>query len=160
VNNKTLNVTRPYNANGADISGMEFQWQQDFSNGIGWLSNYTFTHATVPSPDEQRILKLPGNSRDQFNASLYYEKAACNVRLSYNYRSKSYGELISGSQDETNAYHQWDLSASWKPKENVTLYLEGINLTDEVIYYRTANNIPQGLYEHGRRFAVGTRLNF
>lgn len=160
VNGKALNVTRPYNAKGADIAGLELQWQQDLSNGFGWLSNYTYTHAVVPSPDEQRILKLPGNSRDQINASIYYENKFYNLRLSYNYRSKSYGELISGSQDETNAYQQWDFTASRKIKDSITLYVEGINLTNEVIFYRTANNIPQGLYEHGRRFAAGTRLSF
>lgn len=160
VNNQLLNVTRPYNAEGARIAGVELQWQQDLGNGFGWLSNYTYTHATVPSPDKQQTLRLPGNSRDQVNASLYYERNRYTLRLSYNYRSKSFGELISGSQDETNGYQQWDFSASYAVTDKASFYLEGVNLTDEVIYYRTANDIPQGLYENGRRFSLGARLRF
>ncbi len=160
LNGEQLNVTRPYNAEGAHISGLELQWQQNFGKGFGLLSNYTYTKATVASQDKQQLLKLPGNSRDQINASLYYEDARYSLRLSYNYRSKSYGELLSGTQDETNSYQQWDFSAGWTPVDYATFYIEGINLTNEVIYYRTANDIPQGLYENGRRFAMGVRLRF
>lgn len=160
VNNKRLNVTRPYNAEGAHISGLELQWQKNLGGGFGLLSNYTYTKATVASADKQQLLKLPGNSRDQINASLYYEDKTYSLRLSYNYRSKSYGELLSGTQDETNAYQQWDFTTAWQASEHTSIYLEGINLTNEVIYYRTANDIPQGLYENGRRFSLGVRLRF
>lgn len=160
VNDKSLDVTRPYNAEGARIAGVEFQWQQPLGGGFGWRSNYTYTQATVPSPDRMQTLKLPGNSRDQINASLYYEDQGYSLRFSYNYRSKSYGELVSGSQDETNAYAQWDFTAAWRPNDHLSFYAEGVNLTNEVIYYRTANNIPQGLYENGRRFFVGLRVRY
>ena len=160
VDGQQLNITRPYNAEGARINGVEIQWQQDVGNGIGWLSNYTYTDARVPSPDGQQSLRLPGNSRDQVNASIYYESPHYSLRLSYNYRSKSFGELISGSQDETDGYQQWDFSAAYTPVEHLTMYVEGVNLTNEVIFYRTANDIPQGLYENGRRFSVGARLRF
>lgn len=160
INNALLNVTRPYNAEGARISGWELQWQEDFGSGFGWLSNYTYTHARVPSQDQQQILKLPGNSRDQINTSIYYENDQYSLRLSHNYRSTSYGELISGTQDETRAYRQWDLSCSWVINSNINMFAEAINLTNEPIYSRTANEIPQGLYENGRRFALGARLTF
>ncbi len=157
---KRLNVSRPYNAEGAEISGLELQWQQNIGKGVGFSSNYTFTQARVASQDKKQILKLPGNSRDQINASLYFEDARYSLRLSYNYRSKSYGEVLSGTQDETNAYQQWDFTAAWNAAAFASLYIEAINLTNEVIYYRTANDIPQGLYENGRRFAAGVRLRF
>ncbi len=160
LDGKKLNVSRPYNAEGAEISGLELQWQQNIGKGVGVSSNYTFTRARVASQDKKQILKLPGNSRDQINASLYFEDTRYSLRLSYNYRSKSYGEVLSGTQDETNAYQQWDFSAAWSPVSFASFYIEAINLTNEVIYYRTANDIPQGLYENGRRFAAGVRLRF
>lgn len=160
VNGEWISLARPYNAEGAQISGLELQWQQGLGNGFGWVSNYTYTNARVPSADGLQTLKLPGNSRAQINTSVYYETADYALRLFYNYRSKSYGELISGTQDETSAYQQWDFSASWNISSSVTAYLEAINLTNEVIYYRTANQIPQGLYENGRRFSLGLRLGF
>ncbi|MBW8893745.1 MAG: TonB-dependent receptor, partial [Burkholderiales bacterium] len=47
VGSETLTVERPYNAdNGADIKGLELQWQQPFGHtGFGTVVNYTFTDA-------------------------------------------------------------------------------------------------------------------
>lgn len=159
-NGELLNVTRPYNSEGAHISGLEAQWQQDLGRGFGWLTNYTYTHARVPSADQQQTLKLPGNSRDQINSSLYYESNRYSLRLSHNYRSTAYGELISGTQDETRSYRQWDFSCSLTVMKDVSLFAEAINLGNEPIYSRTANEIPQGLYENGRRFNLGARIKF
>ncbi|WP_160152753.1 TonB-dependent receptor [Microbulbifer sp. ALW1] len=153
-------ITRPQNGPGATIRGLELQWQQGFSQGWGILSNYTYTDASVPSEDGSRKLELPGNSRSQFNASLYLERAQWEARLSYNYRSRSYGEIIAGSQSETGAYQQWDATGQWRWSPTLALSLEAINLTNEVIRIHSASGIPQGIYENGRRFAVGVKLAF
>ena len=160
VDGQEIILTRPRNAPGADIAGLEFQWQQDFANGVGLLSNYTYTDATVPSPDGLRTLELPGNSKSQFNASVYYEDSRMSGRLSYNYRSGSYGDLIAGSQTETAAYEQWDASLQWRFNDIISLSLKAINLGDEVIYIRSANDVPRGFYENGRRFIVGLRMDY
>src|SRR5690606_19443755 len=83
-------ITRPQNGPGATIRGLELQWQQGLGGNLGILSNYTYTDASVPSPDGSRTLELPGNSRSQFNASVYFENPRFDARLSYNYRSRSY----------------------------------------------------------------------
>ncbi|TLM76713.1 TonB-dependent receptor [Microbulbifer harenosus] len=153
-------ITRPQNGPGATIRGLELQWQQGFSGNVGILSNYTYTDASVPSADGSRTLELPGNSRSQFNASLYFENPRLDARLSYNYRSRSYGEIIAGSQSETAAYQQWDATAQWRWSETLAFSAEAINLTDEVIRIHSAAGIPQGLYENGRRFAVGVKMEF
>ncbi len=159
VEGQPVLLTRPRNSPGADITGLELQWQQDFANGFGVLSNYTYTDATVPSPDGLRTLKLPGNSKSQFNASVYYEGRRVNGRLSYNYRSRSYGGFIAGSQTETAAYEQWDASLQWRFNDHLSLSLKAINLGNEAIYIRSANGVPQGFYENGRRFLVGLRMD-
>ena len=146
VGDRALYVTRPRNTPGADIGGVELQWQHDFANGFGVLSNYTYTDATVPSPEAGREVNLPGNSQDQLNASIYYEGERLSARLSYNYRSRSFGELISGSQAETAAYQQWDASAQWQIDDTFSVSLKGVNLNNEVIYIRNASGIPQGFY--------------
>lgn len=160
VDGRALYITRPRNGPGADIRGLELQWQQDFANGFGLLSNYTYTDAGVPSPDGTRSLELPGNSRSQFNASVYFENHHFSGRLSYNYRSRSYGEIVAGSQSETAAYRQWDASLQWALNDYTCLTAEAVNLTDEVITIRSASGIPQGFYENGRRFRLGLRLEY
>jgi len=158
VNGQTIAVFRPQNGPGADIQGLELQWQQHLAWDFGALANYTYTDAKVPTHSGIESLSLPGNSRDQVNASLYYEGVAISARLSWNYRSDSFGGFSTGSQDVTEAYDQWDASASWLLSEELSVYMEAVNLLNEVVYYRTANGIPQGIYENGRRFSLGLRL--
>jgi len=157
-NGQSLNITRPYNADGAKIHGIELQWQQDLGLGFGMLTNYTFTDAEVS--DEVGDLFLPGNSKDQLNASVFYEDDAYSARLSYNYRSKAYGNLTMGSQIVTDNYGQWDATFGWDVSEHINLFFSAVNLTNEVIYTSTTDGTPVGFYENGSRFSAGARFKF
>ena len=161
IDGNSLNVTRPYNApDGADIQGLELQWQQDLGLGFGALANYTWTDAEVPANEDGTQLELPGNSEDQFNASVYYENNVVSLRLSYNMRSESFGGLTSGSQLVTDTYDQWDATGEWHVNDTVNLFATAVNITNEIIYQRTADGIPVGFYENGPRFSVGARVRF
>lgn len=162
VAGQTLNVERPYNAdNGADIKGFELQWQQPFGNsGFGTVVNYTFTDAKAGAVAGQPRLKVLGNSRDQFNFSGYYEQGPISLRVSYNYRSKSYGNVTMGGQIVNSAYGQWDASASWDVTNKVTLYASAVNLNNEVIRSNTTDGLPIGVYENGARYSIGVRAKF
>lgn len=162
VGSETLTVERPYNAdNGADIKGFELQWQQPFGNsGFGTVVNYTFTDAKAGAVAGQPRLKVLGNSRDQFNFSGYYEQGPISLRVSYNYRSKSYGNVEMGGQVVNSAYGQWDASASWDVTNKVTVYASAVNLNNEVIKSNTVDGIPVGVYENGARYSLGVRAKF
>ncbi|MCY4753210.1 TonB-dependent receptor [Pelomonas aquatica] len=162
VGGVTRSVTRPHNAdNGAKINGLELQWQQAFGNsGFGSLVNYTLTDAKAGSVAGAPRLNVVGNSRHQFNASGYYEQGGLSLRLSYNYRSKSYGGLDEGGQDVTSAYGQWDATAAWDITPKVTLYASGVNLTNSLIKTNTTDGLPVGVYENGPRYTVGVRAKF
>ncbi|PUA28685.1 MAG: TonB-dependent receptor [Cellvibrio sp. 79] len=161
IDGDQLSVTRPHNASdGADISGFEVQLQKELGAGFGMVANYTFTDATVPAVEGGQKLKLPGNSEDQANASVYYENDSVSVRLSYNFRSEAYGNLTSGSQLVTSDYDQWDATADWAVNDQITLFLTAVNLTNEVIYTHTDDGIPVGFYENGARYSLGVRAKF
>ncbi|OON62460.1 TonB-dependent receptor [Massilia sp. KIM] len=154
-------VTRPQNAdNGATVNGVELQWQQAFGNGLGSIVNYTFTDAKTGALANGRKLNVVGNSRNQLNASVYYERAGFSARLSYNYRSKSYGGLNQGGQDVTSAYGQWDASASWDLTPQLALYANAVNLNNELIRTNTTDGLPVGVYENGARYSLGLRAKF
>lgn len=154
-------VTRPNNAdNGQTVNGLEVQWQQAFGNGFGALVNYTLTDAKTGALAGGQKLNVIGNSRNQLNASAYYEKSQYSVRLSYNYRSKSYGGLNEGGQDVTSAYGQWDASANWDITPQLSLYASAVNLTNEVIKTNTTDGLPVGVYENGSRYSIGLRAKF
>jgi iron complex outermembrane receptor protein len=161
IDGENINVTRPYNApNGADIQGIELQYQQDLGLGLGFVANYTWTDAEVPANEDGTRLELPGNSEDQFNASVYYENDVVSMRLSYNMRSEAYGGLTSGSQLATDSYDQWDATADWTVTDNFTVFATAVNLTNEIIYQRTSDGLPVGFYENGSRYSVGVRYKF
>lgn len=161
IDGQTLSVTRPNNASdGADIAGFELQLQKELGAGFGMVANYTYTDATVPAIDGGQKLKLPGNSENQANASVYYETDNVSVRLSYNFRSEAYGGLTSGSQLVTSAYDQWDATADWSVTEQITLFMTAVNVTNEVIYQHTDDGIPVGFYENGARYSLGAKVKF
>ncbi|MFZ6708544.1 TonB-dependent receptor [Undibacterium sp. TC9W] len=161
VGGVTRPVTRPHNAdNGAVINGLELQWQQAFGNGFGAIVNYTFTDAKAGSIAGGQKLNVIGNSRNQLNASGYYEKNGISLRLSYNYRSKSYGGLDEGGQDVTSAYGQWDATANWDITPKISLFATAVNLTNSVIRTNTTDGLPVGVYENGARYSVGVRAKF
>ncbi len=161
IDGRAVNVTRPFNSNdGADIQGVELQWQQSFGAGFGAVVNYTFTDASVDPVPGQPKLELQGNSEDQLNASAYFENDRFSVRLSYNYRSDAFGALTMGSQIVTDAYKQFDATASWNFSDAVVIYATAVNLTNEVIYQHTEDGIPVGFYENGPRYSLGARVRF
>jgi iron complex outermembrane receptor protein len=161
IDGQTLTVTRPFNSNGgAKIQGVELQWQQALGGGFGTVTNYTFTDASVEPVPGQAKLKLQGNSRDQLNASVYFENPHFSVRLSYNYRSEAFGALTMGSQVVTDAYHQIDATANWNVTRDITLFATAVNITNSIIYTHTADGIPVGFYENGPRYSLGGRAKF
>ena len=160
IDGTPLSVTRPTNApDGADLLGLELQWQQEIYNGFGMVTNYTWTDADAPKIGGQKY-ELPGNSEHQMNASFYYENDVFSTRLSYNYRSESYGSVISGSQQVTDNYDQWDLTMNYAATENIEIFATGVNLTNEIISIATKDGVPVGFYENGARYTLGARVKF
>jgi len=158
VDGVTRSVTRPHNAdNGEVVNGLEMQWQQAFSSGFGTIVNYTLTDAKTGSLAGGQKLNVVGNSKNQLNASGYYEKNGYSVRLSYNYRSKFYGGLDEGGQDVTSAYGQWDATANWDITPRVSLFASAVNITNAIIRTNTTDGLPVGAYENGARYSVGIR---
>lgn len=162
VDGKNYTVTRPQNAdNGADIKGFEVQWQQAFGNtGFGAVFNYTFTDAKAGSVSGAPGLKVLGNSRDQFNASAYYEKDGISTRLSYNYRSESFGGQTMGGQVVNSAYGQWDATASYDVTPKISIFATAVNITNALVRSNTTDGLPLGVYENGARYSIGVRAKF
>jgi iron complex outermembrane receptor protein len=157
----TRPVTRPHNAdNGSTVNGLELQWQQAFGNGFGSILNYTYTDAKTGAVAGGQKLNVIGNSRNQLNASAYYENHGFSVRVSYNYRSKSYGGLDEGGQDVTSPYGQWDASASWDITRHLSLFASAVNIGNAVIRTNTTDGLPVGVYENGSRYSLGLRAKF
>lgn len=168
----TYNISRPVNGNDeVTINGVEAGVQYTFSklpgfwSGFGVLANYTYQKDkgfTQTNVIDGSALSFPGLSRKAYNASVFYENDKFSARLSYNWRDKW---LITasgrGSLPEFNReYGQLDASLGFDINESISLFLEGINLTDEEVVQENAPARPIQFETFGKRFFLGARAKF
>jgi TonB-dependent receptor len=168
-----FSITRPVNGNNeVTINGVEAGAQYAFTflpkpfDGFGALANVTYQKDkgyNQPNPQLGTVLTtFPGLSRTSYNASLYYENHRFSIRASYNWREKW---LITpsgrgGLPEYNEDFGSLDASASYNLTPDITLFLEGINLTDED---RFANNTAVRRIEnetYGTRVFLGVRGKF
>jgi iron complex outermembrane receptor protein len=169
---QTYQITSPVNGNDeVTIDGIEagLQYNLDFLDGFwsgfGLLANYTYQEDsgfTQTNVIDGSPLTFPGLSRNSYNASLYYENQHFSARASYNWRDEW---LITasgrGSLPEFNReYGQLDASLGYNFNENLSLFLEGINLTNEELVQENAPARPIQFETFGRRFFFGVRGKF
>ena len=159
-----VNFAQPGNGLGGTIDGIEIGIQHDLG-GYGFSANYTYTDA---SAKEARDLSeagsglVEGTSQDMLNLTAYYENDDFQARVMYNYRSEWYkGIHFNGDELFNDEFGQWDASASYNLNENVTFTLEAVNLADEeIVEYNTNKERIMSIYQNGRRFVAGVRVNF
>ena len=80
------------NAAGANVSGLEFAWDQRFTNlpgslaGLGARANYAYTQShTNGIPDRTDHPPLIGQARHAFNLEPYYERGRYQVHFAMSY---------------------------------------------------------------------------
>jgi TonB-dependent receptor len=127
----------PLNGEKATVKGVEFNYQQALTFLPGALDgllvgfNYTFTDAE--GDIFNRVIPLPAASRNNYNATLGYEKGPVSLRATAAYRGEYLDEL-GGDADEdryVKNHLQIDLSAKYKLTDNVRLYADFVNLNNE-----------------------------
>ena len=160
-------ITTPVNKGEAEVNGVEIAIQHMFGeSGVGIQANATFVDGDVEydvfKTEEQ--LALTGLS-DSYNLVAFYDKYGVQVRIAYNWRDDF---LLATDQlrapDEpvfTEDYGQWDISASYDITDNVTVFAEGLNITEETQrqHGRFRNQLISA-QEFGARYSVGIRADF
>lgn len=148
---------RPVNAGEETYDGVELaisyflndsDFMPDALDGFGVFANYT-------EVSKDRI--------KAFNTGAFYEKYRIQARVSYNWRENfvldptgSHGEELSQA-----TYGQLDASIVYAITDNLSVSLEGINLTDEedVRYSLFENRVNQTI-NSGARYLFGVRAVF
>ena len=116
----------------ADIDGWEIALQHDFGeSGFGFIVNATFVdgNAKFNNLSDAPQFALPGLS-DTRNFIGYFDKHGIQVRLAYNWRD-TYFTGGTTQPGYVKVYEQWDLNASYEFNENLQVFVEGINITNE-----------------------------
>jgi TonB-dependent receptor len=164
----TFDVNVPENQEDATLDGFEIAVQKTFGDsGFGIIANATLTDGDVnfnnASLDTQ--FALPGLS-DSANLIGFYDKENVQVRIAYNWRDDFYAGIAFASSGvpgpvNVESYGQIDLSASYDFNDNLTVFVEGINVTDETrrTYGRDVRQVIQAI-QTGARYNIGFRYNF
>jgi TonB-dependent receptor len=158
------NVSTVDNAEQGKVWGWEFQLQHMFADtGFGVQANATLVSGDVKVDRDAVDLQfaLPGLS-DSYNLIGFYEDDRFSARLAYNWRD----EFVSGfdqfdSPIFVEAYGQWDANFSWYATDNLTIFVEGLNLTEETqrVYVRYPEQLIRG-NQYGARYNIGARWTF
>ena len=168
-----LTARRPLNSGSSRVTGAELSFQRTFEelpapfDGLGVIANYTLVKSgsDFRSEKTRAAYSVPGLSENTINFTVFYEKERWRGRLSYNFRDDFLDQIADGQGHPyfVDAYKQFDASFGFNVNERISLSFEGINLTDENVYYY--NLLGTGSQEHfssavnaGRRFQFGARF--
>ena len=118
----------------ANLTGWEFALQHSFGEtGFGTILNYTIVNSDTSYDNRLRYTEtqfaVTGVS-DSANAVVYYDKNGLQARIAYNWRD----EFLSGYGLDpyyVESYGQFDASASYEFNNGLTVFVEGINITNE-----------------------------
>lgn len=158
----------PVNNKQAKIYGAEFAVQHFFGEtGFGVQANYTVVRGDIGFSDETdpsvSQFALTGLS-DTANIVGIYENDAFQARLAYNWRDSYLNQTNRGNSKNplyVEAYSQIDLNVSYNVNEQLTVFFEGLNLTEENIrHYGRSESQLWYLEDLGARYQIGARYNF
>lgn len=158
---------KPSNNRSANIYGFEFAVQHFFGDtGFGVAANYTtvsgdvkFDNLADPSVTQFALVGLS----DTANLILMYEKEGWQGRIAYNWRDSFLDNAAQyvNEPSYTEALSQIDFNVSYEFDESLTVFFEGINITEENSrrHGRTSAQLWR-LEQLGARYALGVRYKF
>ncbi|MFC7292781.1 TonB-dependent receptor [Hirschia litorea] len=162
-----FSIAQPDNIQDAEVYGWELNIQHTFGEtGFGIIGNVTLVESDLAYDvyDIDQTVALTGLS-DSANIIGFYEKGPLQARLAYNWRDDF---LLSLTQPQrpgepvfVESYGQFDVSASYEINDNFSVFLEGLNITDETT--RSHGRFPDqiiSMEQLGPRFAFGVRAAF
>ncbi len=165
-------VTQQVNGPKATVRGVELAWQHVFGNsGFGFNANATFVGTNKPFDPED--ISTSGFAvtglANSANLVAFYDKHGFEARVAVNYRDEYLRQF--GQNQNTGAFGseptfenpnlQIDFSTSYQLTDNINVFFEALNLTNEVqsTHGRYDNQLLD-VFAYGRRFTAGARFRF
>ena len=146
----------------ADIDGFELTVQHEFGDtGFGFIANATFADGSAKFDDysDDPQFALPGLS-DTRNVIAYFDKYGLQVRVAYNWRDSFFTGGVT-QPSYTDEYEQWDVNASYEIREDLVVFVEGINITNETFFEYARSELQSNLVGlNGERYQIGFRFTY
>jgi iron complex outermembrane receptor protein len=161
-----FNISSSVNGPTAKVRGTELAVQHSFGEtgfGVGANATFVSTNRELDIEDVSQRFAITGLS-DSANLMGFYESGPFQARITYNWRDsflQGFSQVQGGDAVIVEDYGQWDFSMSYDITDNVTVLLEGTNVTGEG--YRSHARYKEQLYEAistGPRYALGLRASF
>ncbi len=171
VDQVTFQVTVPSNGKGAVVKGFELGYRQVFNqlpapfDGLGVQTSFTYaeSNANYTNTVANVSYGLEGLSKYSYSLVGFYEKGPIQARVAYTWRDK-FLQVASGRNGEPeyfDSYGQLDVGASYNVNDHFTVFVDGLNLTDEEEFiYSVTPNRTKEFRTTGRRIAGGVRMRF
>jgi TonB-dependent receptor len=161
----------PINGDKATVEGLEINFQQALTSlrgpWSGLLFGVNYTYTDTEGTINGRTIPLPETSDNVLNAVIGYERNQWSLRFAATYRAEYLDEIAftgDASEDRwVDAHTQFDMSARYNVSDNLQVFLDLINLTDEpYVAYQTGpirNRLLQ-YEEYSWTGKLGFRMNF
>ncbi len=170
---RSVNVNTNVQGEGGHLKGAEVGVKHSFTHlpgvwrNFGLDANYTYSPSNSGKKDlAGDTVPFQDNSVHQANLALWYQGEKLQARIAHNYRSKRAVALdqVWGTAGLTlyqEATNYVDASVSYDINPDLTVYLQGSNLTNEYedYFFQWGNQYAnQNIYE--RRLLLGVRARF
>ncbi|WP_426369060.1 TonB-dependent receptor [Pseudocolwellia sp. HL-MZ7] len=163
------NISSPQNVEARKVYGIELAVQHLFGEtGFGIGINGTIVDGDIDVDNyyigRQEVLE---GVSDSANLQVFYEKDGLSVKVTGAWR----GEYLVGlglpdtGSDSAPVYAeeflQWDLSVNYEVSDNVTVFFDGVNLTNETerSFSRFDSQFVSAA-QYGTRYSLGARYSF
>jgi iron complex outermembrane receptor protein len=158
------NLTVPINAKGR-VDGLEFSYQQAFTDNIGFIGNYTYadgkqtSNVTPTATGGAGDDRLVGTSKNVYNLIGYFENQHFNARVAYIYRSAFYSGLDRSTAFTQDGIGTLSASLGYTMNEHFSITLDGMNLNNPTLkYYALNQDQPRAFYKNGSQYYLNFRF--
>jgi len=157
---------------GGEIEGVELGARMafsDFTSGplayFGMDANYTYAPSDANSTNPAGSANpFPDNSEHQYNLVGWFQNDQWQARIAYNYRSERYTGDQGGIPGYQDAIGYLDAQVTYAVSENISVYLNGSNITGEIEDYYLDWGVGPTQYwqqnEFEARYTLGVRAKF
>lgn len=150
---------------GGKIAFSDFDFAAGALDDFGLDVNYTYapsdSNDSDPSGDD---LPFTDNSENQYNIVAWFQNDQWQARLAYNWRSERYTGDQAGIPGYQDSIGYLDAQVTYDATDNVSIYLNGSNITDESEeYYLDWGAGPTQYWQQNEfeaRYTLGVRARF
>jgi iron complex outermembrane recepter protein len=154
--NCPFTIDKKANSDGGTLKGVELGITQPIWGGLGVQANYTYSDATLRNHQP-----FPGNSKNTYNLTAFFENKLLSARVSWTQRSNFFLTFDRNSNLDEAALTSLDVAASVNVTNFMAVTFEAQNLTDaKVVQYDNTLANPRAIYDNGRVYFAGVKLRF